>query len=137
MRDLSRLCNNHPTRWLTIAAAMFLAVVPARAQDRTQDAPDERRCTGQLRASVDDRIASCTALINSGRYQPVNLAILHDNRGVALRAKGDLTGTRKDFDDAIALNPGYARAFANRASLQLSQRDLDGAITDLDQAIKL
>src|SRR5579864_45275 len=101
MRDLNRLWNNHPARWLSIAAGMFVAVVSLHAQDRPPDPADERRCTGQYRASVDDRIAACTALINSGRYQPVNLSILHDNRGVALRAKGDLTGARKDFDDAI------------------------------------
>ena len=28
-----------------------------------QDSPDERRCTGQWRASNDERITSCTALL--------------------------------------------------------------------------
>jgi hypothetical protein len=45
-----------------IAAVVLIAVAPARAQDRaqdkSQDSSDERRCTGQLRASVDDRITS-------------------------------------------------------------------------------
>ena len=48
-----------------------------------QESPDERRCTGQWRASNEERITSCTALLASGRYQPANLAILHHNRGAA------------------------------------------------------
>ncbi|MGA2945425.1 MAG: tetratricopeptide repeat protein, partial [Xanthobacteraceae bacterium] len=130
-----------PLRRLPLAAILFgallAAVLPVRAQDQSQDPTNERRCTGQLRASVDERIAACTTLIDSGRYQPVNLAILHDNRGSAYRVKGDPTSARKDFDDAVTLNPGYARAFANRGSLLLAQHDLDGAITDLNQAISL
>ena len=104
---------------------------------RAQDSPDERRCTGQWRASNEERITSCTALINSGRYQPPNLAILHHDRGVALRAKGDIAGALSDFAEAIKLNPDYARAYADRGSARLTQHDLDGAIADLDTAIRL
>ena len=102
-----------------------------------QDSPDERRCTGQWRASNDERITSCTALLDSGRYQPPNLAILRHDRGVALRAKGDIAGAINDFAEAIKLNPDYARAYADRGSARLMQHDLDGAIADLDAAIGL
>src|SRR6202795_2897 len=129
---------------LPIAAILLLAALPARAQNPSaqdlsaQDlAAQERRCTGLWRATVEERVASCTTLIDSGRYQPVNLAILHDNRGMAFRAKGDLTNARSDFDQAIGLNQNYARAYTNRGSLALAQRDFDGAIADFNQAIKL
>src|SRR5580700_1965765 len=134
MRESPSLRRGRSWRRLPIAAIFLLAVLPARAQDSTAD---ERRCTGQWRATNEERIASCTTLIDSGRYQPVNLAILHDNRGMAFRANGDLTNARSDFDQAIGLNPSYTRAYANRGSLALAQRDFDGAIADLDQAIKL
>src|SRR5277367_4885803 len=111
-------------RWLPIAVIICLIAVSARAQDSN----DERRCTGQSRTTIDERIASCTALIDSGRYQTINLAVLRDNRGMALRIKGDLTNARKDFDEAINLNPDYARAFANRGAVLLAQHDLDGAL---------
>ncbi len=65
---------------LTLAALLALAAT-ARAQEST---PDGRRCTGQWRATNDERIASCAALIDSGRFQPANLAILHHDRGVAM-----------------------------------------------------
>src|ERR1700682_4340979 len=119
---------------LPIAAILLLAALPARAQDFSAD---ERRCTGLWRATVEERVASCTTLIDPGRYPPVNLAILHDNRGMAFRAKGDLANARSDFDQAISLNQNYTRAYANRGNLAFAQRDFDGAIADLDQAIKL
>src|SRR6516162_8772574 len=62
-----------------------------------QEGPDERRCTGVWRASNEERITSCTTLLDSGRYQSGNLAILHHDRGAALRAKGDIAGAINDF----------------------------------------
>src|SRR5580704_5549801 len=116
MRESPPLRRDRGRRRLPIAVILLLAVLPARAQD---SAADERRCTGQWRATVDERVASCTTLIDSGRYPPVNLAILHDNRGMAFRAKGDLTNARSDFDQAIGLNQNYTRGFGNRGSLAL------------------
>src|SRR5258708_10654095 len=134
MRESPPLRRDRCRRRLPLAAMLVRAGRPARAQDYSAE---ERRCTGKWRATVEERVASCTTLIDEGRYQPVNLAILHDNRGTAFRAKGDLANARSDFDQAIGLNPSYARAYANRGNLALAQRDFDGAIADLDQAIKL
>src|SRR5580698_4407386 len=133
MRVSTLLRYRFVLRWLPVAAVVLFGTLPARAQN----SPDELRCTGQWRATNEERVASCTTLIDSGRYQPVNLAILRNNRGLAFRGEGDLAGARKDFDEAIALNPSYARAFANRGSLLLAQHDLDGAIADFNDAIKL
>src|ERR1700729_32289 len=133
MRDSPPFRHDRFLRWLPVACIAFLVALPARAQDSA----DERCCTAQWRATIEERVASCTTLIDSGRYQPVNLAILHDNRGMAFRAKGDPANARSDFDQAIGLNQNYTRAYANRGSLALAQRDFDGAIADFDQAIKL
>src|SRR5580698_9152160 len=134
MRESPPLWRDQCRCRLPIAAILLLAVLPARAQDFSAD---ERRCTGLWRATTEERVASCTALIDSGRYPPVNLAILHDNRGMAFRAKGDLTNARSDFDQAVGLNPNYTRGYANRGNLAFAQRDFDGAIADFNQAIKL
>src|ERR1700692_2924116 len=110
MRE-SPLRRDRCLRRLPIAAMLLLAALPARAQDSSaqnlsaQDlAAHERRCTGLWRATVEERVASCTTLIDSGRYPPINLAILHDNRGMEFRAKGELTKPRAEFDQAGALH---------------------------------
>ena len=111
-----------PARPALLLAALCAAHLALYATARAQEGPDERRCTGQWRATGEERIASCTALIDSGRYQQANLAILHRDRGVAMRAKGDLAAAVTDFTQAISLNPDYARAYADRG-----QRAVDAA----------
>ena len=106
-----------------VFAAPLVVALSAHAQDQAA----ERRCTGQARTSNEERIASCTALIDSGRFQSPNLAILRHNRGLAMRAKGDLAGALNDFTEAIKLNPEYERAYADRGGVHFSQHDLDGA----------
>src|SRR6185437_490143 len=91
---------------LPLAGLALLLAQAAQAQvPSPQDAGDQKRCTGEWRANVDERIAACTTLISSGHYQTINLAILHDNRGMALRAKGDVDGALKDFSEAIGIDP--------------------------------
>ena len=42
-----------------------------------------------------------------------------------------------DYDQAIQLNPKYARAYVNRGSAWGNRGDLDRAIADYNQAIRL
>jgi tetratricopeptide (TPR) repeat protein len=124
--------------WLALLlAALCAAHVTLSPTALAQEGPDERRCTGQWRATNEERIASCTVLIDSGRYQQANLAILHHDRGVAMRAKGDITAAVTNFTAAISLKPDYAHAYSDRGSARLMQHDLDSAIADLDTAIRL
>src|SRR6516162_1116651 len=123
-----------PSRRLAAWAALALALPLTLATAARAQTTEERRCTGQWRATPEERITACTALIESGRYQAGNLAILHHNRGLAMRAKGDAGRALDDFTEAISLNAGYARAYADRGSVRLTQHDLDGAIADFDAA---
>ena len=46
----------------------------------------------------------------------------YNNRGIARVAKGDLTGARADFDEAIKVDPnGLPEAYVNRGLLLLQQ----------------
>src|ERR1700689_520821 len=85
-RETTRRSRFLPSGAATTAGFVLASLLAAMIAAGAQDNPDERRCTGQWRATNDERIASCTALIDSGRYQPPNLAILHHDRGVAMRA---------------------------------------------------
>ena len=58
----------HSAAWVVLALVVLLA---SAVMPRAQDATDEHRCTGQSRATNEERIASCTALINSGLKFPL------------------------------------------------------------------
>ena len=105
-----------------IAIACALPIVLA-AGAHAQDSADERHCTGPARAAPEEQITACTALITSGKYQGPNLAVLHQDRGLAERAKGDLGAAADDFSEAIELNPDYARALAERGSVRVAQHE--------------
>ena len=71
-------------------------------------------CNRVSDTSPDDRIASCSALIESGAQTPRALAIAYNNRGNAYFRKGDYETAIEDYDKSIKADPKYARAFNNR-----------------------
>ncbi|MGX1369340.1 tetratricopeptide (TPR) repeat protein [Streptomyces canus] len=58
-------------------------------------------------------------------------------RGTALRRIGALEEALREFDLAVALDPGLARAHRGRAYVRGSLRDYEAAIDDLDRALAL
>jgi len=60
-----------------------------------------------------------------------------NNRGNALRDKGDLVDSLKDCNEAIRLNPDLFRAFNNRGLTRNSMGNKDGAREDENEAIRL
>lgn len=51
--------------------------------------------------------------------------------------RGDAQGALRDLNQAIRLNPDYARAYGDRATIKFQQDDRQGALADLDRAIQL
>ena len=64
-------------------------------------------------------------------------ADIYNNRGLAYAGQGDLERAMDDFEQAISLDPSYAKGFNNRGILHLKNNDYDGAIRDFDRAIDL
>jgi tetratricopeptide (TPR) repeat protein len=98
--------------------------MPASADDR-------ETCT---KAAGDESIAACTRAIATGQG---NLAWAYANRCLASARKQDHDRAIADCDQAIKLDPRYARAYNNRAVAYFHKGDKDRAIADYDQAIKL
>ncbi len=66
------------------------------------------------------------------------LASACNNRGVLKQYKlNDPQGALSDYNQAISLNPNFARAYYNRGNLKDDLNDLQGALADYNQAIFL
>src|SRR5581483_12310368 len=94
-------------------------------------------CNGSDRSSPEPQIRGCTALIDDARETKLLRSVAYNNRGDAYVAKGDLDAAIKDYNDAIDLNPDFARPFNNRGVAYHKKGDYDRALKDFDQAIKL
>ena len=94
-------------------------------------------CNGSDRSSPEPQIRGCTALINDQNETTLVRAVAHNNRGDAYVAQGNFAAAINDYDQAISLNPDFARPFNNRGFAYLKKGDSDRALKDFDQAIKL
>ena len=60
------------------------------------------------------------------------------NRGVARLNLGDFSGAEDDFSGALGINPRYTAAWSSRGFVRYDKlSDIEGAITDLDEAVSL
>lgn len=55
-------------------------------------------------------------------------------RGLVAQNRGDLAGALRSYDEAISFNPGYAEAYAARATVREATGDKIGAAQDLSRA---
>jgi len=119
-------------RRIAICLVLALLALPAPAwADLKQD---ERRCTRD--PNPDIRIGICTRLIQSGRYNNTNLAIIFNSRGVSYTKKRQYDRAIRDYGEAIRLKPNYAHAFLNRGNAYYFKRQFDRAIRNYTDAIR-
>jgi tetratricopeptide (TPR) repeat protein len=98
---------------------------------------NELWCSGGDGVSLDQRIAACTARIQSSDTTD-KIAFAYYHRGVAYESKGDHDRAIADLDQAIRLKPDFAEAYLARGVLYgARKRDYDRALADLDEAIRL
>ena len=116
------------------AIALALVVSPAAAQLQHDIAVCNNDIAG---ASLDQKIASCTAVVESGRYAGANLGYVYVNRANAYDDKGDHDRALSDYNRSIEVNPNNASAYFNRALTYARKADYDRAIDDYNRAIAL
>lgn len=92
-------------------------------------------CDGKDPSTIA-QIVGCTALIKSSANDPKVLASAYNNRGNAFAKERRYDLAIRDYDDAIRLNPGGAKALNNRGVAYQKKGDYDRAIEDLDAAIR-
>jgi tetratricopeptide (TPR) repeat protein len=113
--------------------AMTLLSETAAAQSQQQI----EWCEGKHEATPDLIIGGCTAVIQSGKFQPKQLSLAFKLRGDALRRKGEDDKALVDFDQAIKLNAENSSAFAARGLLFDSRKQGDRAVRDLATATRI
>src|SRR6266508_2344080 len=122
-----------------IAAIPILSLYfssPAWPQESPQDSVDAQRCNGELQASAQEQIASCSALINSLSFSGKTLAIIYSNRGIIWFEQSDYYKAVVDLSEAIALDPLNATSFYHRGLAKLKIGDPSGK-ADLAKAEQL
>jgi tetratricopeptide (TPR) repeat protein len=83
----------------------------------------------------EQRIAGCTASIESGTLTGWPLKVAYCNRGYALTELGEYDRVITDSDALIAIDPQAGCGHLNRARAWYYKNDLDRAIADYTQAI--
>src|SRR3974390_2233848 len=117
-----------------VIAALLLGVFAASA------AHAEAGTNADICASSGDaytpqqQIAACSALIDSLKDQPQALAAALVNRGATYWYINQTQAALDDLDRAIALDPGNARAFRERANTYRTLRRLDPPLAHTNPA---
>ena len=118
-----------------LSMIVLLALLGGSAVLHGQTRDDNwNRCKG---SDPDLSIAGCTAIIQSGQENNVNLANAFYNRGITYGHKGEYDLAIQDFDQALRLNPSFAQALNNRGNAYDDKGAYDRAIQDYDQALRL
>src|SRR5665213_1861660 len=122
--------------YAALAAMAFTCALPTAGQARI-DTRDIRTCSNQTEDLAEQRIAACTAMINSGRFSGKPAAVAYELRGLAFLDRGDIPHSIADFNQAIALAPDFAPAYQNRGNAWYARGNYGQALADYDETIKL
>src|SRR6185369_3462791 len=118
------------SRLLIAFVAVLALALPAAAQ------PGPDACVADTKASPDDQVASCTAII-AANASPQDVAAALVQRGLAYEQQGQRAKAQADIERAIALDAGNARAFRARAEIFRRMGEFDKSILDSNEAIRL
>ncbi len=119
-------------RGIVTLAALVLAA-PALAQS-DQNA---RWCRGEDGATLEQTISGCTAVIDRRSDTPQQVALAYSLRGGAIYYKGDPVRAIADYDEAIKLDPTFARGFNNRCWARAVVGRVAEAVADCDELLRL
>ncbi len=101
-----------------------------------QLAADAETCEA-LAKTVDERLAACTRVIESGRGPTDLRAHLFFIRSGLWTTKRDLDPALKDLNETIRLDPKFAFAYGTRGYIWLMKGEDDRAIADFNEGIRL
>ena len=112
-----------------VAEALFRRFIAERP-DAT-DGPNNLACA--LRDQL--RYADALEVLRPAIEANPQSALLWNTLGATVAEQGEIDRSLIFFDEALRLDPGFAKARYNRSNIRLSLGDVDGAIDDCDAAL--
>ncbi len=97
-----------------------------------QSQEDVKACTNTS-VSPDQRITTCTKLIDSKQLSSQDLATVFNSRGIAWADKRDYVKAVADYNEALRINPLFAIAYYHRFVAQQSTGRITSARTARDK----
>jgi len=125
--ELSGLCG------LALCVAFAMAPAPALATTLQQ----AWSVCVSMDSDAGDRVAECSAVIESGQVKGRQLAYAYVGRGMALDKLDNPAGAIADYGAALRLDPDNVSAHYSRALALTESNDHQNALADLDRAITL
>src|SRR5215475_15387002 len=105
-----------------LIAAMTM-MLPAAVVAQQSD--DRSRCFAREGVSPEQKLVSCTAVIESGGQTPQGLVAAFNSRGNAHLSNRNYDHAIDDYNEAIRIDPKYAIGFHNRGLAYLRKGRLD------------
>lgn len=123
-------------RWIAYLLA-GLAPVAAAAQMSvtTFGATDAQRCFERATSETSVDVSSCDTAIDSRAMNRRDRIATYVNRGVIYNRAGKVGLAYKDFNAALAEDPGLAEAFLNRGNSYYLLERYREAIADYERAL--
>jgi tetratricopeptide (TPR) repeat protein len=122
--------------WLFAIAACSVAEVflstAARSQSQNWD-----WCTGKNRPTLEQRIAACTAIIETGTEPTTGQAKAFSNRGVATANSGNFASAVQDYEESLRLDSTSPSSHRVRGNIYRISKNYEGALAEYNEAIRL
>jgi len=124
-------------RALMAVALMAVTTMMLPAALRAQQSDERSRCFAREGVSPEQKLESCTAVIQSRGQTPQGLVAALNSRGNVHLSNRNYDRAIDDYNEAIRLDPKYAIGFNNRGLAYQRKGQTDRAIEDYDEAIRL
>jgi tetratricopeptide (TPR) repeat protein len=102
-----------------------------------QQSDERRRCFASEGVTPQQKLESCTVLIEAGGQSSQARVAAFNSRGNAHLSQRNYDRAIDDYNEAIRLDPTYAIGFNNRGLAYQRKGQSDRAIEDYDEAIRL
>lgn len=117
---------------------MWIGVLPASLPTARAQSSLAAKCNAVGNISLDDRIAGCTAVIETAAATQQSVIFAHFRRAGFYLQKAEVDRAIADYDRIIEHDPNNLVARLGRgASAYVRKKEIDAALADYEKAIEL